>query len=94
MKIKRRKKNDRAAFYWMPYDEYGKYRLAINPERRTDKTMAPATLRERDRARAKFIERKFKSRYRFVGTLADVLGAPSDHRRIGEPLTSFTRLDP
>lgn len=60
MKIKRRKKNDRTAFFFMNALAYFKYRLAINPERRLDKTFPPQTLQQRDRLRADKFQKDFK----------------------------------
>lgn len=74
MKIKRRKKNDRTAFFFMNALEYFKYRLAINPERRLDKTLPTETKQKRDRSRAAKFRHDFKE-WTPV-RLADVLGKP------------------
>lgn len=60
MKIKRRKKNDRTAFWHMSYNAYGKFRLSTNLERRTDRMMAPQSLIARDRDRAAHFRKRFK----------------------------------
>lgn len=59
MKIKRKKKNDRTAFFFMNALAYFKYRLEINPERRLDRTLPPETKQARDRARAARFRRDF-----------------------------------
>lgn len=60
MKIKRRTKNDRTAFWYMNFVEYFKYRRSINLERRLDRTLPPATRIARDRNRAAFLAKEFK----------------------------------
>ena len=52
MKIPRRKKNDRTAFWFMAPLHYWKYRLSINPERRIDRRLSSEARIARDRARA------------------------------------------
>jgi len=59
MKIKRRKKNDRFAFFHMHWVEYLKFSHAINPERRLDKTLPPETKIARDRQRAAHFREHF-----------------------------------
>lgn len=61
MKIKRKKKNDRTAFFFMNALAYFKYRLAINPERRLDKTLPAETKHKRDRDRAAWMTKQFKT---------------------------------
>ena len=74
MKIKRRKKNDRTAFWYMSPVDYFLFRRTINPERRIDRRMSPEALIARDRSRAAKFRRDFKEH--FIGRLSDLLPCP------------------
>ena len=60
MKIPRRKKLDRTAFFFMSAVRYLHYRLSINKERRLDRRLPPIVLIERDRKRAARFRQDFK----------------------------------
>ena len=60
MKIKRRKKLDRTAYFYMSPLAYLKYRLLTNPERRINRVTDPSVRLERDRKRAARFRQDFK----------------------------------